>query len=231
MGFMKVVTKDPVFEQAARDHVEGRVTLSDFFRISKPHLARLATHLMNHWSWCTPPCVGHEDLVQELMVGCVWAFKRYDPTRVKNNGSIGRYVSYNAYDKAKKWIHRQRGAVRHGNADGNLSRHALLFHDLAGKRGEEQEEAEIEWLSKDLQTDPLQHVMVERHEIWHVRLRQAPTVRLRWGIVALESTRGEQGAAAKRLYENQNLRLRLRLGSEKDARKIIWETVRYLTAA
>lgn len=220
--------RESLFEQCARKHYEGTTSIGEFCRQTRQVLERVAARLMQRWK--APPSVDLDDVVQEMLIGCIWAFKRFDPNHPKC-GSVEGFVMYNACDKAKKWLHRQRGAIRHGNADANPSRYAILFHDVADKRSRGEDVGEIEWVAEALQADAEQHDELERREVWRSRLKTAPTVRLRWGIMALESARGERSTAAKRLYANAQLRFKLRLGGEHDARKIIAETVKYLAVA
>ena len=205
-----------------------QVTLGEFFRANRSVFGELAVRLMSRWG--AGSAVDVEDVMQELMIGSVWAFRRYDPTHPRA-AALEQFVLYNACDKAKKWLHRQRGAILHGNADANPSRYAVLFSDLIKRRDGEDAGQDVEWLSDELKQEPDQDAEVERRERWRCVLRKTPSIRLRWGIMALESSRGDREAAARRLYDNLDLRLRLRLNSERDARKIIWETLRHLAAA
>lgn len=208
-------------------HYRGEMTLGEFFRRVRPVLERLGMNLMRRWR--SPPSVDLDDVVQELMIGCIRAFKRYDPSHPKAP-RIDVYVTYGACDGAKKWLHRQRGAKLHGNADAEPGRYALFFEDLAA-RGRDEPGGEVEWLSQFLQSEADQDAFCQRRDLWRRHLEVAPTVRLRWGLLALHATSGERALAAKKLYGNVDLRMRLRLGSERDARKVIKETLRYLLVA
>jgi hypothetical protein len=78
-----------------------------------------------------------EDLVQELLVACWRCLLKFDPSRLDGNGnkiSIERYVVYNSVDKAKKWLHKRRGAYRRD--DKSPSRFELPFSTLGGQHDE-----------------------------------------------------------------------------------------------
>lgn len=224
--------KDTAFGRHAKACHAGNMTLRQFFEQAHPVLVRMGATLMRRWR--TPPAVSLEDVVQELMVGCCWAFKRYDPKRA-GAAPIGRFVMYNACDKAKKWIHRQRGALLHGKTDNSPPRYAVLLQDVAERRSRRGQggtaagrAADVEWAIEGLRTEPEQHERLEQQEYWRTLFSKAPTSRLRWGLLALGATQGDPGRATARIYADPDLRLRLHLSSERDARGVIREVVRYL---
>jgi DNA-directed RNA polymerase specialized sigma24 family protein len=205
------------FVEYVRARYEGRIKIDEFLRLSKPVLEAVATKLLRRWR--VPTAVALDDVVQELMVGCCRAFNRYEPAR---GTPIERYVMYNACDKAKKWIHHQRGARLHGNSDAHPPRYDLLFSAVYRR-----DDAEPDDVLRRFAIEPSQETRLLRRE--HVReiLAGAPR-RIGWGILALEAADGCQGAAVDNLYRDPKVRLRLRLGSIDDARDVVNQAVQYL---
>lgn len=111
--------------------------------------------------WRLPVWVAPEDVEQDVLVGaweCLW---NYDATR---GVSISGYLTYNAFDRAKKRAHKARGAKRSGNkADSNPSRwepsysrvwgeHAdRLVEERHSQPAEQEERLEYQWMVDALQ--------------------------------------------------------------------------------
>lgn len=98
----------------------GTISPDTFFLRTRSEWERLAAYLLRRWP--VPSAVAQEDVVQELMLAAWTAVHRYDPAR---GTTLKGFVVYNATDKAKKWVHKQRAAYRRD--DGAPSRHALLL--------------------------------------------------------------------------------------------------------
>jgi DNA-directed RNA polymerase specialized sigma24 family protein len=110
----------------------GEQSFERFARATRKTWLNLAHHLLRRWRG--PVSVDVEDLVQELLVACWRCLLRFDPSRVDGKGnaiSIERYVVYNSVDKAKKWLHKRRGAYRRD--DKSPSRFELPFSTLGGQ--------------------------------------------------------------------------------------------------
>jgi DNA-directed RNA polymerase specialized sigma24 family protein len=86
---------------------EGRLPFATFATATAADWRRLALHLMGRWD--PGPAVDVEDVEQELRLGAWLAVGRWDPAR---GATIGRFVVYQACDRAKRFIHRQRRANR-----------------------------------------------------------------------------------------------------------------------
>lgn len=100
----------------------------------------LAQYLLKRWR--APSSVAPDDLVQELLVAC-WRFAyEWDASR---GVAISRYIVYNCTDKAKKWLHKRRGA--HRRDDKSPSRFELPFSSLV-KEGQEEDRAEASLLDR-----------------------------------------------------------------------------------
>lgn len=218
---------DRLFRGHVREHFETKSDPNDLLKKVRPLLYPMAGALLQRWA--PSAAVGVEDVVQELMVGILWALKRYDPAR----GELARYVVYNAHDKAKKWLHKQRGANLHGNADANRSRLPRYFEDIKLQRQRKAGAIDlgIEVYIPAMQVEPTQDDTIESHETWRGILRKAPNGKLRYALLALQHARGERALAANMLYADVKVRLYLRLGCEADAHRIVKKASRYLAAA
>lgn len=130
----------------------GEVTADAFFAATREHWRTLAKHMLRRWrapSWLDP-----EEVEQELMLGAfeiVWKFEDRGQPDLKE--ALRRYVVWNAYDKAKKRLHRARNAKRradHAPSRVDLPASALSsdpdwdpFHEqLAVVDAEQEDEAE-----------------------------------------------------------------------------------------
>lgn len=103
----------------------GHTNFDQFGRSTTSDWERIAGSLMRKWQ--CPPGVGVEDVMQELMLAA-WKFvDKWDP---KYGVKIDRYVTWNAIDKAKKWINKQRQAGTAG--DKGKSRYPYCFAALGG---------------------------------------------------------------------------------------------------
>lgn len=221
------------FRRCALECYEGRISLTEFFRTSAEEVKRMAISLLKRWR--APPNVAVEDMAQEIRVGCIWAFNHYNPAHPKA-APIGSYVLYNAIDKAKKWLHKQRGVKLCGNADARKSRYAILFIDVAERSAQKSgreigTHMEIEGMCTDLVLQPPQELAVVQQEAWRTLVKKAPTIKIRWALLALHAAHGEPQEAARVLYGNFDVRLRLRLASEKSAKMAINAAIRYLKVA
>jgi len=144
---------DASFERGVVDVREGRVTFDVFARRQRAAWDAMAGYLMRRWRagvW-----VDREDVVQDLLLGAWHAIFEWDPHH-PSAPSLAGYVVYNALDKAKKRLHRYRGALLSGNADAHPSANeklaSQLWGDDATRRIEEsattppeQEEAALEF--------------------------------------------------------------------------------------
>jgi len=207
------------FAQCARAHYEGRMKIDEFLRLTAPVLQKLAGRLVKRWP--PPTFVGIEDVVQELMLACDVAFKRFDPAR---GTRIEDYLVYNACDKAKKWIHKQRGAVLHGNPDAHPSRHEFTFAAMQKR----EVEGAVALIDKCAPIMATQDADRELQDHFAQAINGAKGQDLRWAILALEAARGDLAEATDRLYEDADLRLRLRIGNRAKADRIIRRAASYL---
>lgn len=117
---------------------EGRSTYEEFALATRRRWESMAAWLMRRWR--VPGWVEPIDVVQELLLGAwvgVWA---YEPGR--GTRSLSEHVVYTACDKAKKKMHKARGAKLHGNPD-NEDGHLDVPYSHFGEAGERMLEATL----------------------------------------------------------------------------------------
>lgn len=110
----------------ARQMWEGKITFAKFWELTASHWRGLAAMLMRRWK--APEWVEREEIEQELMLGAWIAMTKYDP---KRSADPAAYVVWNAVDKAKKKLHKIRGAVLHGNPDSAPGQWEVPFSHLS----------------------------------------------------------------------------------------------------
>lgn len=196
-------SKTKAFAREADRLLTKEIGFDAFVRNTKDTWRNLAQYLMRRWR--TPTDVDVEDVVQELYVGAFRAAGRFDPAR---GTGFAEYLTWNACDKAKKRMHKWRGANLHGSADRNPGRYAAA-HDPSGilfqKQGTEAEQVDE----------------IDKRRRWRDVAAEMPTRRLHFAMLALGGAKGDVDAAACALYGDLDLRLELRLGSEATARRVV----------
>lgn len=104
----------------------GRCSFEDFVKRSLPSWERYARYLQRRWKG--PWWHDREDVVQDLLFAAWDAIWNFDPALAPGGDEeVLRYVVWNALDKAKKKIHKHRGAKLHGNADASPGRWDVPF--------------------------------------------------------------------------------------------------------
>ncbi len=103
-----------IHKQAER-LARGEITLETFLKVTHLDWTCVARSLLRRWA--AP--VEVEDVVQDLCLAVVQFYPKYNSTR---GVSLGKFLLFNASDKAKKQIHRYRDANTHRCADKNKSR-------------------------------------------------------------------------------------------------------------
>lgn len=94
----------------------GAWSFAQFRAATRREWELMAASLMRRWE--CPPAVDLEDVVQELLLNA-WRFlPKFEPDRGK---TLHQYIVFNAMDKAKKWMHKQRG----GGGDSSPGRLAV----------------------------------------------------------------------------------------------------------
>jgi hypothetical protein len=102
------------FEEALVELRAGNIGFTAFVRETRDRWRSLALGLMRHWR--VPEWVSVEDVEQELLMAASRFVWEYTPGR---GPTLSRYVVWNSVDKAKKRMHKLRGASLRGNPDSN----------------------------------------------------------------------------------------------------------------
>lgn len=84
----------------------GEISFDTMARLTHKTWVALATQLLGRWK-CSA-AVSVEDVQQQLLLAVWRCIPKWNPSKAE----LHRYVIYNAYDKAKKWVHKQRNAYR-----------------------------------------------------------------------------------------------------------------------
>jgi len=194
-------------------------SFAEFVRRTRSQWRSMAMGLMRRWK--CPADVELEDVVQEMLLAVFAVLPDYDPTRGK---TLKQYVQWNANNRAKKWMHRQRGALRrddraksrHPIAMSRLSSHALTdcppFEEWLIVDGDQEEDSE-----------KARHIaMIDRLFAGDVRVRE--TVRI---VVKVD---GDLTSAAMDILDRRT-ELGLRIASYSEAFALARKVVDALIAA
>ena len=193
----------------------GELRFDQFLDATRVDWRLLSGYLVRRWS--VPPCVDIEDVEQELLLACWEHVPRYDPTKGRD---IKSYVVFNSCDRAKRWLHGQRAALR--RRDGAPSRHPLAFSGIT--------EDELTLVDYVVFTKPVQEqVVVEREALDHA-FKRCRNERDHLCVVAIVEAMGDIERAADWLYDDFNTRRRCRFNCREDVRRAIRRTV-YAVAA
>lgn len=189
----------------------GEIGFDAFVRGTAKEFASMAKYLMRRWTppeWVTP-----EDVVQDLYLGAWDAVPRFDPSR---GVSLARFVVYGSMSKAKRTLHKARGVTISGSPDRKLSRFELNLSSIH----------EGDALAENLLAEsPIaEALLVEREERREAYARAMavtePGTRERIAVLAIAEG-GDISGAARVLYDDVDVRVDLRLGSEEIAERWI----------
>lgn len=192
---------------------EKKITFSTFMTQTRSAFARMANHLLRRWAppaWMVP-----EDVVQELYLGVWVALSSYDPTR---GVTLGRYLVWNAMNRAKRSLHKARGATIHGSADKAPSNIERPFSAI-GEPGDGDLLAEVR-LAEAPRAERLMIAHEDRTMAVSRALAVCESATERVAVIALEEG-GDVDGAAMVLYEHAPFRVALGFGSPTQARRYV----------
>ena len=115
----------------------GTIDARTFFLATNSLWLRLSRYLLRRFK--SPAWVTEDELAQDLRIGAWKAVWDYEE-QFSNGRSLARYAEWHAVDKAKKRLHKYRGAKLSGNADANPSRFETPISQLGS------DETTMEWL-------------------------------------------------------------------------------------
>lgn len=204
------------FDDALDELRAGRIDFTEFVGETRMRWRCLAQNIMRHWR--TPSWMSLEDIEQELYVAAwrfVWKFQE------GRGPSLARYVVYNAFDKAKKKVHKARGASLSGNADSNRDNIEKVF----GAWGEDADG----FVDAILNVPAWQIDYVARVEAVEQAQAKCVTVTEKLVVGAFAGSDSVIDVAML-LYSEAATRLACEFSSELHACRVVERTVKLLTA-
>lgn len=227
----------------------GFITFNQFARETHDDWTRMAAKMLRKWR-CPPNAQSIDDVRQDLLLSC-WMFatgrseivgydedgrvvfgdRDWDPAR----GRLDEYVAWNATDKAKKKVHKARGAKLH-DPDHEDSRVPRPFSSYGEEPDDAQAVVERLLLDAGFFAAPEQ----ERRLLEQERVEEVTEAAS--GVFPLLDTDEERVAllafaiggtvdeGADLLYGSVEDRLACELGSESEARRLVGGAVRKAAA-
>lgn len=186
-------------------YVRREQSFDEFLRENEKHFERMAAYILKRWK--APNDVSIADVAQELRIAAWIYARRYQPDRGK---TPAQYVSWNAINKAKKYVHRQ----RHGRDDRGLGRFDLLSSvgDVTTLMVDEGAQPEVEF---EIDRRERLRALVDRCA------SRAEAVCL---IVLFEAESTE--VAARSIVNSPELRRICQVETEKEAARMVRKTVK-----
>lgn len=212
------------FVEGLRELREGARTFRDFYAASTADFDRMAVDIAR--SWEVPAGVDEEDVRQELLLAIVEKdlVARWDPKRRTLTGGRGptleRFVVWQSYTAAKRFIHRQRGALRR---DGKAqSRHPLAFAGLHSERSESMDYADRGFEGV---TEATQHEQLEARELAAGFRMLLGGDRERAAFDVLLAHGGTVGETVATILDNAAIAAACRVGDEAEALELVMRTL------
>lgn len=182
---------------------EGKMNFVQFISATDQYWWTVARDQLKRWR--VPPCVGEEDVRQELLEGVWQAVCRY---RSDGGSRIESYVVRSALRRCRRWLHIQRGAW--GHCGKTESRYPVvegeLFHKSVEEFSSPPEQLEAEKILDALRASQSKHDA----EVLESMIRSA----------------GDADPVVDKFYGNMCSRLKLRLGSEQKCKEMIRSSLR-----
>lgn len=189
----------------------GAITFRALVEATKSEYTSMACYLMRRWTppmWMVP-----DDLVQELYFGTHLVLPKFDAKRGK---TIGQFVVFNSMSRAKRALHKARGAKLSGCADKNPSHIDRPFASF----GEEGEALVESLLADEPAAEQIMIAMQDRNEHVARALGACEDTHEEIAILAIAQG-GDVHAGARVLYDDFRTRVSLRLGSEEHALRYV----------
>jgi hypothetical protein len=193
------------------------ITFDQFARATASDWTHLAGKLYMAWRSNIPAGVELNDIRQEMLFHAWKAVSRWDPTL--SDMTLKGYVVCIAWQKATRFIHKQRCSLRRG--DKAPSRHALTFTSLL-KGGDD---AGVDWVDNLLQVEDDPTGALDAAVRYERAVERACGIDL-YALVALRMAGGNIPEAGQLLFEDPRLRLRARWGSPRNAVDQVEQSVR-----
>jgi hypothetical protein len=219
----------------------GRLRFARFAQRTAGTWQRLARYLVARWP--LPACCELRDVEQELLLAVAQLVPRWDPSR---GVEIARFVVWNACNRAKRWMHRQRGATRTGGHAPGVARSgpdwkpsvlpvpASWIDAPAAQGGEDRaragrfERITAKRFAEQRPSDP--YAVADLRLVLDSPLTAGLDPRQRLALAALAAEH-DVDLAAERLYADPDARWRCRLWSERHARALVRRAITSVAAS
>jgi DNA-directed RNA polymerase specialized sigma24 family protein len=210
---MRTLKQPPTsFETRLHAVRAGSGTFADFVAATGDDWRKLAHHFLGRWS--VPDAVEALDVEQEMLIGAWLAVGSWDPSR---GNALDVHVRWRAITAAKKWIHRQRDALRRD--DNAPSRHPVSFATL-GTEAMDDRSSMPDSVERD----------VARLRLFGSALATVDRFDAACVLAVIDAA-GNVAEAATVVNSNPTLKLWLRIDSEIDARRVICRAIERVAQA
>lgn len=116
----------PRFVAATQSLMSCDMSFREYVSETNSYWRILANYIYRRWpAGCG---ISVDDVYQEVLIGLWIAYAKCEEGEGK--ASASKYLYWNAGDKAKRFVHKQRGAIQHGKKDKNPSRLPVLFSQI-----------------------------------------------------------------------------------------------------
>lgn len=208
------------FERSLMALRDDHASFRDFMIETQAVWRRFARYLCRRWR---PPLgVDEEDVVQELLLAGWQSVQKWDPER---GTTIDQYVRFNALDKAKKWLHKQRNSKRRdGSAPARVPAAFSTFERADDEAGSAQDR--LAWVGPE-ELDAALIAHDRRKELARLFAPVAGTLtyRERECITRLVAAAGSVEETADAIVADRALSLALRVGSDDEALALARRTI------
>ena len=225
------------YERHFRALRAGETTVAEFLAATAQLWRRMAVSI--HRQWKGPSWLACEDTEQELRAWAlhfVWEFGRGipDPSR---GGSVQRYVVWNAFDKAKKAMHKARRAKLSGNPDRAKSRVerplSSFGRDEEGEHVADGGAVESLMFGVGAFTEPDQEtrlIEAEEEQTQRVRAWSQASSFEEMRVMEVLAGAGSVEEAARSLMRDEGARAELELDDQKEAERVVRRAARAVAA-
>lgn len=208
----------------------GMIDFPAFVAETRAVWGRFARYLARRWR--PPSGVEIADLEQEVLLSGWEAVRRWDPAR---GVPIDQYVTFQALDRAKKWLHTQRKALRRD--DSAPSRAPMSFSSMGLE-----DAADVEWLMGQQHErvdgwSPSADARVEHRDratalrAAFAQAKRGLDYRDREALAAVEDAGGDLDAAVAVILADPGLCLAMRVGGPDAAENMVRAAVRRAAAS
>lgn len=205
-------------EQAADQLRQGQISFDRFARMTADYWKAQAVKQLARWAH--PTDVAPEDLVQVMLMEAWIRSTTFDPAKGGTApAAYGRYLVWNAIDKAKKYLHRVRGAA--GARYNAPSRYARPFSSFVVDG--EDDSFLPQRIERAVSFDPT--VQVERcmdvDVLTDQAIQRAPDDATACALAALKLSGYDPDQAAERLHRDRYCRVVHELPTRLSAERLI----------